>query len=256
MADQMTPNQPIPETNPGTEIPADEQFVDAAEQAGFASADMLPGPEPEYLVLEWHADSRHVRPRSRQYYSSLLVLAILLSLILFFANQVALIVLLWALLFLSYVLARVRPESVRIQITTYGIRYQDQLVLWEDISRFWVRDVHGFSQVYLEVPGQILRQYILLPSNAASSVPVSVDDIVDLIGRVVPYEEPLPNRFDLWVQWLEEKFPLESQAVSAPPVAPQTPPPASSAVETPQVPSVSPEAVPPVLPVGPDQSAR
>lgn len=196
---------------------------DAALESGFPSeedynpADLLPGPEPEYLVLDWLADSRYIRPRTRQYYSSLLVLIVLLSLILFFARQMVLIVLIWAMYFLTYVLGRIQAEDVHIQITTYGIRYQDQLVMWEEISRFWVKEIHGFQQIHIEVPDRIFRQLVLLPSNQSSPVAVGIEDMVDLIGRVVPYQEPIPNQFDRWVQWLEQKFPLESDPV--PPVA-------------------------------------
>lgn len=206
-----------------------DQTADQFDQSGLQPGvdDLLPGPEPEYLLLEWVADSRYVRPRTRQYYSSILVLGILFSILFFAANQIALIVLLWALVFLSYVLARVKPEPIGIQITTYGIRYQEQLIFWDEMSRFWVKEIHGFYQVHVEVPSKIFRQLVLLPSNTFSATQVTVDDIIDLLGRVVPYEEPIPNRFDLWVQWLERKFPLESEQAelaNTPQPAPQNVP--------------------------------
>jgi hypothetical protein len=199
---------------PAESVPAED------EQPQRPGADLLPGPEPEYLVLEWFADSRYVRPRTRQYYSSMLVLVILFSLLLFLANQIVLIALVLSFFFITVVLAQVKPETVHIQLTTYGVRYQDQLIFWDEITRFWIRDIHGFEQVHLEVPEKIFRQLILLPSNQSSPVQVGVNDIVELVGRVVPYQEPLPNRFDLWVQWIERKFPLESEPIEAPPQNP------------------------------------
>lgn len=185
------------------------------ESYAQGAADLLPGPEPEYLVLEWHADSRHVRPRTRQYYSSLLVLVVLFSLLLFVANQMVLIALLWTFFFINIVLTRVKPETVHVQVTTYGIRYQDQLIFWDEISRYWIRDIHGFQQIHLEVPEKIFRQLILLPSNTTSAIQVDIQDVAELVGRVVPYQEPLPSRFDNLVEWLEKKFPLESEPIVA-----------------------------------------
>ncbi len=192
------------------------------EEANQNLDSLLPGPEPEYLVLEWLADSRYVRPRTSQYYSSILVLAVLFSVFLFLANQGVLIFLVWAFFFITIVLARVKPETVQIQLTTYGIRYQDQLIFWEEISRFWVKEIGGFFQIHVEVPEKMFKQLILLPSSAASPVVVTVEQVIDILGRVIPYEEPIPNRFDNWVQWLEEKFPLESE--SLPPVVPSASP--------------------------------
>lgn len=207
---EYDPNAAAAYNTPAESAPAEEE---TPQRPG---ADLLPGPEPEYLVLEWFADSRYVRPRTRQYYSSMLVLVILFSLLLFLANQIVLIALVLSFFFITVVLAQVKPETVHVQLTTYGVRYQDQLIFWDEISRFWIRDIHGFEQVHLEVPEKIFRQLILLPSNQSSPVQVTVDDIVELIGRVVPYQEPLPNRFDLWVQWIERKFPLESEPIEAP----------------------------------------
>lgn len=212
-ADQFQPNQNVTPRQESEDFPVNQ----TENQSVYASdaADLLPGPEPEYLVLEWYADSRYVRPRTRQYYSSQLVLVVLFSLLLFVANQIVLIALLWTFFFINLVLARVKPETVHVQITTYGIRYQDQLIFWDEISQFWIRDIHGFQQVHVEVPEKVFRQLVLLPSNASSAVQVGIQDIVELIGRVVPYQEPLPSRFDNLVEWLEQKFPLESEPIPA-----------------------------------------
>lgn len=192
----------------------------------------IPQPEPEYLIVDWHADSRVTRQRSKEYYSSLAVIVLLLSLILFFANQVVLIFVLLSFLFISYVLASVKAETIQHMITTYGIRYRGQLYYWDQMSRFWVRNNHGTYEVHVEIPHLWFNEIILLPANSSSAVPLTVEDLIDLLGRYLPYEEPIPTQFDHWVQWLEEKFPLEKEeGVSqfippqpeTPPVSPESP---------------------------------
>lgn len=167
-------------------------------------------PEPEYLFVEWLADSRISQKRSKEYYSSLAVIVLLLSLILFFANQVLLIFVLVSFLFVTYVLASVKPETVRNALTTYGVRYRDRLFYWEQLGRFWISEHRGQVQLHIEAPAPMLsNQIILLPSNAASPTPVTMEDMVSIIGRYLPYEEPTPTQIDRWVNWIEEKFPLE-----------------------------------------------
>ncbi len=211
---------------------------------------MLPNqPEPEYLLVEWLADSRIAQKRSREYYSSLAVIVLLLSLILFFANQVLLIFVLVSFLFVTYVLASVKPETVHNVITTYGVRYQDRLFYWEQLGAFWLSEHHGEVQVHIHAPAPMLsNQIILLPANSASPVPVTIEDLIDILGRYLPYEEPSPTQIDRWVTWIEEKFPLESkrspQPANTEPTSASQPTPAPQPAQPPTAPA-SDAATPP-----------
>lgn len=175
-----------------------------------AYAQMPVQPQPEYLLLEWMADSRVTWRRSKEYYSSLAVIVLLISLILFFAGQTLLIFVVLAFLFISYVLSTVRAESIPHQFTTYGLRYRgEKLIYWSEMVRFWVKNNHGINEIHIEAPGELMNELILLPANAQSPSPISADDIVDLLSRYLPFEEPLPSQLDRWVTWIQEKFPLE-----------------------------------------------
>lgn len=168
-------------------------------------------PQPEYLMAEWIADSRVHRPRTREYYSSLAVIVLLLSLILFFAGQTLLIFVLLAFLFVSFVLASTKPIAVVNQLTTYGIRYQGKLYYWSQLGRFWVRDNHGTAEIHVEAPTFIGNELILLPSNSQSPVLVTADDISEVLRLYLVNEAPPMTQVDRWVRWLEDKFPLEKR---------------------------------------------
>ena len=178
----------------------------------------LPGqPDPEYLVLQWEADSRVARKRSREYYSSLAVIVLLFSLILFFAGQTLLIFVLVSFLFVTYVLASVKAERITNQITTYGIRYGGQLFQWNQLGRFWLRDNHGRQEIHIEAPAFLSNEIILLAGDDHDNPnQVTTAMIVDIVNRYLPYGEPIPSRVDKWVKWLEEKFPLESRTPGKP----------------------------------------
>jgi hypothetical protein len=168
-------------------------------------------PQPEYLMAEWQTDSRVSTQRSKQYYSSLAVIVLLVSLILFFAGQTLLIFVVLAFLFISYVLNSIRAESVIHQITSYGIRYRgERLFYWEQLGRFWIRNNRGVLEVHVEAPSHFGNELILLaPPASADPEDLTIQDIVDILSRYLIYEEPIPSQLDRWVLWLQEKFPLE-----------------------------------------------
>lgn len=202
-------SQPLPQTPPSSPEPNyDASAYDVPDQQGWWQTPLQP--QPEYLHLEWVADSRVATKRTPQYYSSLAVIVLLVSLILFFAGQTLLIFVLLAFLFISYVLSSVRAEDVAHQITTYGIRYRgEKLYYWEQLGRFWVRNNRGHLEMHIEAPTHFGNELILLPANDRSPSPVTVQDMIDVLSMYLIYEEPIPSQLDRWVMWLQEKFPLE-----------------------------------------------
>lgn len=171
----------------------------------------LPTPlEPEYLLLQWTADSRVVHKRSNEYYSSLAVIVLLISLILFFAGQILLIVVLVAFLFLAYVLASVKAERVLNQVTTYGVRIRGELHPWDRIVRFWLEINRGITEVHVETPTFLSGEIILLVDPVKDpQADMTIEDITTVLSMYVPESRPRPSFVTRWSRWLEEKFPLD-----------------------------------------------
>lgn len=216
MADERPPVPSVQGMLTGSAPEAGQKVVDQPVNSIPTAATIDPNlvavpvqPQPEYLLGEWIADSRVYRPRSREYYSSLAVIVLLLSLILFFAGQTLLIFVLLAFLFVSFVLASTKPIPVVNRITTYGIHYQGKLYYWNQLGRFWLRDNHGVMEIHIEAPTFIGNELILLPSNQQSPVPVSAEEVAEVLRLYLVNEAPPMTQIDRWVRWLEEKFPLE-----------------------------------------------
>jgi hypothetical protein len=232
-------NQPG-ESSPGQTAQSDQEAAQASaagqvpDQQGWWQTPL--NPQPEYLLLEWEADSRVSVRRTKQYYSSLAVIVLLVCLILFFAGQTLLIFVVLAFLFITYVLNSARAERVIHQLTTYGIRYRgERLFYWDQLGRFWTRLNQGRIEIHVEAPTFLGNELILLPSsdqelNAArqqieqwqaedssfsqvnpEDVPkvASHQDIIDVLSLYLLFEEPIPSQLDRWVLWLQEKFPLD-----------------------------------------------
>lgn len=203
-----SPNEQVPSPSTEQDIGSEAQ-TNIPDQMGWQQQAPLQ-PQPEYLLLEWEADSRVSQKRSKEYYSSLAVIVLLVSLILFFAGQTLLIFVVLSFLFISYVLASIKAERVVHQITTYGVRYQaERLYYWEQLGRFWLRSNHGFVEIHIESPNTFGNELILLAPQSQNPEDVNLQDIIDVFSRYLVYEEPIPSRIDRWVMWLQEKFPLE-----------------------------------------------
>ena len=176
----------------------------ATPQAPSAYPVMPPDtrPQPEQLILEWQAPSRPFKKRNRQYYLTIAMIVVLISLILFFAGQFLPIAVVIAVAFLAYVLSAVPPEMITNQITTYGIRSEQAIFYWDELGRFWYSDKFGQRLLHLELarfPNQVTL--LLGQQNEA--------DITEILSEILLQEKPLPTSFDKAANWLQDKIPLD-----------------------------------------------
>lgn len=193
-AEQFTPTQPITPTPP---VP---QATQTTPQNRFPGVDK---PIPEEIVVEWQSLSRPFKKRSRQFYSTGLIIVILVSLILFFAQQFLPIAVVIAVAFLAYVLSVVPPGMVRHSLTTYGVRIEDQLYFWEELGRFWFTDKYSQRILHIEVGRFPWRLTILLGD-------ISEADMTEILSEVLVKQKPVPTTMEKASDWLQAKIPLDS----------------------------------------------
>ncbi len=165
----------------------------------------IPGiskPPPEEILIEWEAKSRPFKQRSRQYFSTVAILVLLISLILFFAGQFLPIAVVISVGFLAYVLSVVPPVMVKHSLSTYGIRIEGNLYYWEEMGRFWFSQKYGDTLLHLEIdrfPGRLTILLGDLPEEAMKN----------LLSEVLLFQKPTPTFFDRAAEWIEQKIPLE-----------------------------------------------
>jgi len=157
----------------------------------------------EKVLFHWESDSRLFKPRGKDFYSTLVVLAILISIIMFFIEGVVPVFLIWSVVFVIWVLSKTPPAQVAHKITDWGIRTEDELYRFEEMANFW------FEQKWNKF---ILRVLLLrrLPGQLVVIVhEKDVDKIKELLGKRVILEKPKPTWSDRASKWLSEKVPLE-----------------------------------------------
>lgn len=177
----------------------------AAYGASLQESALIPGvykPMPEEILLEWIAPSRPFRKPKRSFFVNVTVIGILIALILFFANQFLVVAVVFAVVFLVYVLYSIPPGDVRHSLTTYGIRNEDQLYYWEELGRFWITESKGQNVLNIEV-GRFPNRLSMLLGD------IPADDMTIILSEVLLNEYPPLTPIEKWGEWLKQKVPLD-----------------------------------------------
>jgi len=190
----------MPDIEKQTRDNQDQERSDDSRYADYFQD--IPKPRPEEMILEWDAPSRPFKKRNRQYHTTVLTIAILLSLILFFAGQVLTIAVVIAVVFLGYVMSTIPPHAITNKITSYGIRSEDNLYYWEELGRFWFDEKHGEKILHVEVGRFPHRLALLLGQMRA-------DILTEIISEVLLQQKPALTSTEKFAEWLKKKVPLD-----------------------------------------------
>lgn len=159
---------------------------------------------PEKIILEWSAPARPYKTRSREFYTTILSIAFLLGVILLLLKEFLLIGVIIAFAFLSYVLATHKPEDVKHQLSSLGIRTDNKLYEWDKFTNFWLKKQWDQEVVICKtvaaLPGVILL--VIDPGKR--------EEIVKTIGDKIPLIKPDDSFVDRASKWLGNKIPLET----------------------------------------------
>ncbi|MFH2118497.1 MAG: hypothetical protein ABII10_02055 [Candidatus Paceibacterota bacterium] len=197
-------DQSIPE-NQASERAAQRVAANLPEDLRLERSRVAPGlykPVPELIVFQWTAPSRPFKKRQRQFFVTVTVIALLVSLILFFSGQFLPIAVVASVLFLMYVLQVVPPQNIEHQLTTFGIKLEDNLYYWQEMGRFWFDK--KFDQLLLNIetlrfPGRIT---MVLPEEHQK-------EVREILAEVLLEQKPELTTFEKISQWFQEKIPLE-----------------------------------------------
>lgn len=159
----------------------------------------------EQLLFTWRADSRVFKARGKEFYSSVIVLALLVSVIMFFIEGLMPVFLIWSVVFMIWVLSKTPPVKVTHKLTNWGIRTDDTLYHYNEMVSYWFEDrgEQMLLRVLLRnrVPGQLLF------------VMDAVDQpkVREILTSRARLEKPAPGWTDKLVKWLGDKIPLEEK---------------------------------------------
>jgi len=156
----------------------------------------------ENVVFEWKAMDRPHKQWSKDFYSTVIVLAFLVSVIMFFIEGLLPVLVVWAAVFAMWQMNKVQPKEEEYAITVWGIRTKERTYRWEEMSTFWFEDKWG-SRLLRVLTSRVPWQLIVVIKKEDE------DRIKQIMMENVAYEVPKQTWIDKMVKWFGEKMPLE-----------------------------------------------
>lgn len=185
-----------------------ERKIQFPNQVEREKSKVAPGyyrPVPEQTLIEWDAPARPFKERKKKFFSTVLIIAVLVSLILFFAGQILPVAVVVSVVFLVYVSAVVPPNVIHCKLTNYGLYLEKEAFAWHEMARFWFDDKAGQEVVNIDLfrlPGRLtlVIDEKITPSRL---------DFNLIFSEVILKEKPELTTFEKAAKWLQEKIPLE-----------------------------------------------
>ncbi|MBI2012288.1 hypothetical protein HYS91_06020 [Candidatus Daviesbacteria bacterium] len=175
------------------------------ETPGVGNELLDPVINPLKTLLSWKAPSRPYRKKNRSYYTTVAILLILVSVIVFLMGERLLIGALFALGFLIYVLNFTPPEELDYKISNQGITIGDHFYHWAELDSFWVSEKEGFK--LLNIPTRFrFPAMLIIPLGS-----LDLEEVKRIVVRFLPFHEIAPRSLmERWSEGLQKRFPLET----------------------------------------------
>ena len=165
--------------------------------------------DEEKPLLTWKSAARPHKKRSREFFTTIGAIVFLLSIIMAFFKEFLLIGTVWAVAFLSYVLAKTEPETVEHSLTSRGVKTEKNKYRWGELMRFWFEEKWGQTILYIDTfrafPGRLMMLLGDVPREKAK----------EILVKKIPYDKPEATFVDRAGKWLSEKVPLEESSKPA-----------------------------------------
>ncbi|MBI2267951.1 MAG: hypothetical protein HYU80_00705 [Candidatus Blackburnbacteria bacterium] len=153
-------------------------------------------------LFSWKAPVRPFKRRNKEFFTTVLAIALLLSIIFFTISGIMPVIVIFSLVFLVYILSTISPEEVEHKITNKGVVFAGKQYYWTDLLRFWFVERFGSSLLVLEttkLPGRL--EMVVDPQEK--------EKIKGLLVGHIDLEEAAPSFMDKTAAWLSRRVPLD-----------------------------------------------
>lgn len=157
-------------------------------------------PLDEHVLHSWKSPERVFRGANKELYSTIIILATLISIILFFIEGFMPVLVVWAMVFAFWALSKTPPLESTHQLTTWGIRTGATLYRFSEMKVFWFdkQESHVLLRALItKFPGQIL---LIINPNDESLLKRHISE------AGVHYEIPPQNILDKTSQWFQKRI--------------------------------------------------
>lgn len=166
-------------------------------------------PQQPYQIktlLAWEAPGRPFKKRSKSYFASVLLIALLVEIILFLFSQYTLMLVILSLVFVTFALASVPPHNFHYRISTEGLMVEDHFFLWKELYDYYFKTRYGISVLHV-------RTQALIPGEVTITLgDMSLEHVKSILAHYLPYREYVkPTFMEKSADWLSKNFPLEPE---------------------------------------------
>lgn len=156
----------------------------------------------EKPLLEFEAYERPHKVWTREFYSSVIVIAFLVSVILYFIEGLMPVVVIWTLVFMLWAMAKTEPRKIKTALTTFGLKSSNKTYRYEEMDSYWLETRLGSRLLRINLS--------MVPWHIVTVIdPDKEVEIRKIVGERVLYQEPAVTWLDKAMKWVNEKMPLE-----------------------------------------------
>lgn len=156
----------------------------------------------EKILLEWNAYERPLKKWSKEFYSTVVVMAVLASIIFYSIEGIMPVLVIWSLVFMLWAMSRTEPRTEKYAVSSWGIKTTERTYRFESINQFWFETKWGSRLMRINL-AQAPWHIVLLID------PGKEKQIKQLMLQKTIYQEPPVTWMDRLVKWMGEKLPLE-----------------------------------------------
>jgi len=156
----------------------------------------------EKVLMQWKEMDRPNKEWSKDFYSTVIVLAFLISVILFLIDGFMPVFAVWAVVFVMWAINKTPAQETTYAITESGLREGQSTIRYQEIRNYWIEERWG---------NQLLRVATFRPPWQSVFVIQKGDEqkIRQILDNYVVYDVPKPGWGDRVLKWLGDKIPLE-----------------------------------------------
>lgn len=155
-------------------------------------------------ILEWEAPVRPFKERGREWFTTIAVIVVLVSLVAIFLKEFLLLGVVFALAFVSYVLSTNPPQPVRHKISSEGISFGEKLYLWDELSDFYFKSLDGERALFVTTKKRFPALLILILSSVSEEeIKKVLKEHLNLVS--IPQEDWMERS----ARWLSSKVGLD-----------------------------------------------
>jgi hypothetical protein len=162
--------------------------------------------EKEKILMSWIAKSQPFNPEEMKMRPILLVIVVLVSLILVFAQEWMPLILMSAGGFYYYVVRKAEPMMVEFSITDKGVRAFGRMFMWWELKSWWWEVRWTTKMLVLDLAEAGILGRIYIPVER-----VKPDEVEKIMNKYLVMQKPGETLTDKMTAWVKEKFPLDNK---------------------------------------------